>query len=147
MFRGLVKLGIFLLVLVAIASFYFGYWTSGSFRPAAPPETATTAPATAPDRPVNVAVARERGAELGEQVARTTAAVNETIDESALTAKIKAKMVLDDLVKARTINVTTNGSTVTLTGSVQSRAERDRAVQLADETHGVTRVVDRLEIR
>jgi osmotically-inducible protein OsmY len=36
---------------------------------------------------------------------------------------------------------------VTLSGSVNSTAERDRAIQLARETAGVTRVHDRLQIR
>lgn len=55
-------------------------------------------------------------------------------------------MALDDSVKARAIDVTTTGSTVTLTGTVRSASERDRAVALARETAGVTAVVDRLEI-
>jgi osmotically-inducible protein OsmY len=56
-------------------------------------------------------------------------------------------MVLDDLVKARTIDVTTTGSTVTLTGTVHSQAEQQRAVALAKETEGVTQVMDRLVVR
>ena len=56
-------------------------------------------------------------------------------------------MVLDDVVKARTINVTTNGSTVTLTGTVHSSQERQRAVQLTRETDGVTQVIDHLTIQ
>jgi hyperosmotically inducible protein len=56
-------------------------------------------------------------------------------------------MALDDLVKARTIDVTTAGTTVTLAGSVESKAERERAVSLARETEGVTRVVDQLQMR
>ena len=55
-------------------------------------------------------------------------------------------MVLDDSVKARAIDVTTNGSIVTLSGAVQTKAEHDRAVALARETAGVTKVVDRLQI-
>ena len=51
---------------------------------------------------------------------------------------------LDDSVKSRSIDVTTNGSTVTLTGTVRSAAERDRAMALARETAGVTSVIDRL---
>ena len=73
--------------------------------------------------------------------------VEGTIKESALTAKIKSKMALDDHVKARTINVDTTGSVVTLTGIVGSNAERERAVRLATDTDGVTRVVDRLEVK
>jgi hyperosmotically inducible protein len=63
-----------------------------------------------------------------------------------LTAKIKSKMALDDSVKARNINVDTNGTVVTVTGTVQSDQERERAVRLAKETAGVTQVVDRLHI-
>jgi hyperosmotically inducible protein len=55
--------------------------------------------------------------------------------------------VLDDHVKARTIDVDTSGSVVTLTGVVQSNEERDRAVRLARDTDGVTRVVDKLVVK
>ena len=91
-----------------------------------------------------VARARERGAEIGERAAVATAKVEETINEAALSAKIKAKMALDDMVKARAINVTTHATTVTLSGVVESKAEHDRAVALARETAGVTDVVDDL---
>ena len=73
--------------------------------------------------------------------------VGGTVTESALTAKIKSKMALDDHVKARAINVDTSGSVVTMTGVVASAAERDRAVRLARDTEGVTQIVDRLQIR
>jgi osmotically-inducible protein OsmY len=66
--------------------------------------------------------------------------------ESALTAKIKSKMALDDHVNARRIDVDTSGSVVTLTGAVASSAERERALRLARETEGITRVVDRLRV-
>jgi len=66
---------------------------------------------------------------------------------AALTPKIKAKMALDDLVKASSINVDTNGSVVTLTGDVGSGDERRRALRIAAETDGVTKVVDRLRVR
>ena len=56
-------------------------------------------------------------------------------------------MVLDDLVKARNIHVETNGTVVTLTGAVDSEAERKRAVELAKETEGVTSVIDHLRVR
>ncbi len=69
------------------------------------------------------------------------------VDEGTLTLKIKSKMALDDLVKARTINVDTTGSVVTLTGTVASRQERERAVRLARETTGVTNVVDKLQVK
>ena len=46
----------------------------------------------------------------------------------------------------RTIDVSTTGTTVTLSGTVRSEAERNRAVALARETAGVTRVIDRLVV-
>jgi len=94
----------------------------------------------------SVETARERGAEVGEKVAIAAAKVKETAEEAALTSKIKAKMVLDDNIKARSIDVTTDDSSVTLTGTVRSVDEHDRAVRLARETAGVTQVVDRLRI-
>jgi hyperosmotically inducible protein len=94
-----------------------------------------------------IARARERGAEIGEKAGQAAAKVEETVNEAALSAKIKAKMALDDTVKARAIDVTTHGTTVTLRGTVDSRAERDRAMSLARETAGVTNVVDDLRLR
>jgi hyperosmotically inducible protein len=91
--------------------------------------------------------ARQRGAEIGERAATAAAKVEETLDEAALTAKIKAKMALDDAVKARAIDVSTHGTTVTLSGTVESTAERDRAMALARETAGITRVIDDLHVR
>jgi hyperosmotically inducible protein len=73
--------------------------------------------------------------------------VGDTMSDSALTAKIKSKMVLDDNVKARGIDVDTSGTIVTLTGLVRSADERDRVVRLARETAGVTKVVDKLRVR
>ena len=145
MVRGLVKMVLIAMVVVAGAFFLFGYWSGGSlgsFRVAAPAPAATGTSGN-----VDTSVARERGAEIGEKAAKAANSVSESLDEGKLTAKITAKMVLDDVVKARTINVTTNGSTVTLTGTVHSSQERQRAVQLAKETEGVTQVIDRLTIR
>ena len=93
-----------------------------------------------------VETARERGAEVGEKVAVAAAKMKESAGEAALTSKIKAKMVLDDNIKARAIDVTTDDSTVTLSGVVRSVDEHDRAVRLARETAGVTRIVDHLRV-
>jgi len=71
----------------------------------------------------------------------------ETVDDAALSSKIKAKMMLDDVVRARSINVTTHDSVVTLSGQVDSVDEHDRALRLARETAGVIEVVDRVGVR
>lgn len=88
--------------------------------------------------------ARERGAAIGETAAIATKKVQETVSEAALATKIKAKMALDDSVTARAIDVTTYKTTVTLSGTVGSTAERERAMSLARETAGVGLVIDNL---
>ena len=154
MIRGLVRLMLVALVVVAAAFFLFGYWSSGRFDSAPlSPDTTSARPeregtAVQVDKPrIDTAAARKAGAEIGEKAAVAAARVGESLEQGSLTAKIKAKMVLDDVVKARTIDVTTEGTIVTLSGTVHSRQERDRALALARETEGVTKVVDRLEIR
>jgi osmotically-inducible protein OsmY len=77
-----------------------------------------------------------------------TGAVGTTgvLDDAEISSKIKAKMVLDDYVKARSISVTTKNGTVTLRGVVRSVEEHDRAMRLARDTAGVTQVVDDLRV-
>jgi hyperosmotically inducible periplasmic protein len=95
--------------------------------------------------------AREQGKAIVEKTAdtvgNTATKIEQALDAGALTLKIKSKMTLDDLVKARTINVDTTGTVVTLTGTVESNQERERAVRLARETAGVTNVVDKLQVK
>ena len=95
--------------------------------------------------------ARDTSAELKERAAAgVQTAVNraeEAVTGASLTTKIKAKMTLDDVVKAADIDVDTDGSVVTLTGTVGSLDEQRRAVRIATETAGVTSVVDRLRVR
>jgi hyperosmotically inducible protein len=71
----------------------------------------------------------------------------EAVAAAAVTSKIKAKMALDDLVKAADIDVDTDGGVVTLTGTVESVEERRRAVRIATETKGVTKVVEHLRVQ
>jgi hyperosmotically inducible protein len=95
--------------------------------------------------------ARETSAEVKERAsAGVHAAKNraeEAVTAAALTSKIKAKMALDDVVKASDIDVDTEGGAVTLTGDVGSADERQRAVRIATETAGVTKVVNHLNVR
>jgi hyperosmotically inducible protein len=94
---------------------------------------------------------RQRGAELSreasEKAGEAATKLEGAMSEGAITAKIKSKMALDDHVNARAIGVDTAGSVVTLTGVVESDAERERAVRLARETRGVTQVIDKLELK
>ena len=130
---------VILLLLLVVAVLAWGMFAGQALQRGERPVETT--------RAIDVDAARQRGAELGEKAAIATAKVQETIDEAGITGKIKAKLALDDYVKARSINVTTNGTVVTLAGQVHSASERQRAVTIATETAGVSRVVDRLEIR
>jgi hyperosmotically inducible protein len=93
---------------------------------------------------VSTEKAKEVGAEVGAKTAEAANRAGEVLSDGALTAKIKSKMALDDLVQARSIDVSTTSHVVTLSGTVRSAAEHDRAMQLAKETDGVTRVIDKL---
>lgn len=144
MFRALLRLVVVLVLVVAAAAFFLGWWGSGKLNPSG---TAADTPATVGTAGhVDTQKAKEVGAQVGAKTAEAANRAEAALSEGALTAKIKSKMTLDDLVQARTIDVTTNGRTVTLSGSVRSTAERDRAVQLARETEGVSQVVDRLSV-
>jgi hyperosmotically inducible periplasmic protein len=129
-----------LLVLAVVGVFAYNYW-SGYGWTLRPPATSGG---------VDAERVREKGAELAEKGAAAAKVVAEQTEQAmsnaALTAKIKSKMALDDYVKARTVDVDTNGSIVTVTGTVQSEMERERVVRLARETAGVEKVIDRLQV-
>jgi hyperosmotically inducible protein len=66
--------------------------------------------------------------------------------DSGVTTSVKTRLMADELVKARNINVDTRDHVVTLTGTVQSAAEEAKALQIARSTSGVTDVVDNIVI-
>jgi hyperosmotically inducible protein len=127
MFRALFKLLVLVVVLVAVGGFFLGWWGAG---------------APMPDRDA-VATA---GQEISQKTAEAAKTAQEALSDGALTAKIKAKMALDDRVKALDLNVDTANRVVTVAGKVRTTAERERALALARETDGVKQVVDRLVI-
>ncbi len=138
MIRGLLKLALVVVIIAAAAAFFMGYKLG---------DNGVDTPASTSIPTVDTAKARATGAAIGESVATGAAKAEHALVEGSLTARIKAKMALDDTVKALNIDVDTNGSVVTLSGSVNSAAEHTKAVQLARETTGVTAVVDRLVVR
>ena len=129
-----------LIVVAVIGVLAYNYWSGRglTLRPSA----ATGVDAEAA-RDQSKAILDKTAATVGDAATK----LEQAVDAGTLTAKIKSKMALDDLVKARTINVDTTGSVVTLTGTVGSNQERERAVRLARETVGVTNVVDKLQVK
>jgi osmotically-inducible protein OsmY len=139
MIRSFLKILIVVIVLVALGAFLMGRWSSNA---KVGPDSSAGA-----SGPIDTSKAREVGAKVGEATAKAANEAKAAIAPVEITAKIKSKMALDDLVNARNIHVDTNGAIVTLTGDVSSEAERKRAVELAKETAGVTAVIDHLRLR
>jgi len=140
MFGSLLRAIVLLVVLAAAAVFLLGWWDTGRVPSM---DEARDAIGTG----VNKERAREVGAQVGEKTAVAADQARRAIAEGSITAKIKAKMALDDSVKALAVDVDTSGATVTVSGEVGSVAQRDRVLQLARETDGVTQVVDHLKVK
>jgi osmotically-inducible protein OsmY len=151
MLGALVRTVLIVIVLAVGAAFLLGWWGGNPLqetREAVGTAGREAGKVDAPDAPkVNTDRAREVGAEVGERTAAAANQARRAIAEGSLTAKIKSKMALDDSVKALDIDVDTNGTVVTVSGTVDTQAQRERALALARETDGVTQVVDRLRVR
>lgn len=69
------------------------------------------------------------------------------VDDSVITAKVKAALVADPTTKAHQINVETFNGTVQLSGFVDTAKARERAVQVAKGIEGVRNVKNDMELR
>jgi osmotically-inducible protein OsmY len=67
--------------------------------------------------------------------------------DAAITSAVKTKLLADPKVGGLKIDVDTNAHVVTLTGTVDSAAEKAEAIRLAKTTSGVKSVVDKLVVR
>jgi osmotically-inducible protein OsmY len=72
--------------------------------------------------------------------------VGETIDDTTITTRVKTAMLNDPAVGGLRIDVDTFKGVVTLSGRVESQAEKDQAVALARRTQGVVEVKDALQV-
>jgi osmotically-inducible protein OsmY len=74
--------------------------------------------------------------------------VGQNVDDASITAAVKAKLAAEQGATTLTgINVDTSGGTVSLSGTVDSEAMKQRAATLAQQVDGVTRVVNNLQVR
>jgi osmotically-inducible protein OsmY len=71
----------------------------------------------------------------------------QSVDDSVVTAKVKAKLVDDPVTKAYQINVETFQGTVQLSGFVDSADAVSRAERLAKDVGGVKGVKNSLQVR
>jgi osmotically-inducible protein OsmY len=68
------------------------------------------------------------------------------VDDAAITAAVKAKLVADGDINPFNIDVDTNEGVVTLQGRVEKEEARSKAEQLARETDGVRRVINLVKV-
>ena len=74
--------------------------------------------------------------------------VGQNVDDASITAAVKAKLAAEQGATTLTgINVDTSGGTVSLSGTVDSEAMKQRAATLAQQVDGVTRVVNNLQVQ
>ncbi|MBI2835451.1 MAG: BON domain-containing protein [Acidobacteria bacterium] len=72
--------------------------------------------------------------------------VGETIDDATITARVKTALLNDPQVGGMRIDVDTFKGVVTLSGRAKSKAEEERAIQIARGVDGVKDVRSTLQI-
>jgi hyperosmotically inducible protein len=68
------------------------------------------------------------------------------MDDATITARVKTVLLNDPQVAATKIDVSTTGGIVTLSGTVKSKADEERAIQVARQVTGVRDVKSTLQI-
>jgi hyperosmotically inducible protein len=81
------------------------------------------------------------------QSAEGGSTVGRKMDDAAITAAVKSKLMVDSLVGGLKIDVDTKDGVVSLSGPVKSQTEKDTAVRIARETSGVKDVQDNLIVQ
>jgi hypothetical protein len=66
--------------------------------------------------------------------------------DAGITTAVKSKLAADDTVKAYKVDVDTHNKVVTLSGEVDTQAQRTHAVMIARNTDGVADVIDELRV-
>jgi hyperosmotically inducible protein len=84
---------------------------------------------------------------IGGCTAITGETAGEYVDDSTITASVKAKLAGDKIGSLTRIDVDTTNRVVSLNGIVQSPDERKRAEQLASQVSGVRSVKNNLQIQ
>jgi hyperosmotically inducible protein len=69
-----------------------------------------------------------------------------SVADTAITADVKSKLVLDNENLAVNVDVDTRGGEVTLTGVVETQAEKEQAERIARSAEGVTRVINNITV-
>ncbi len=91
--------------------------------------------------------AQSAASNAGQKIDGSMNKVGNFMDDSAITAKVKAAMVDHKDIKSTDISVKTEKKVVTLSGFVESQAQAERAVTVVKGVQGVASVSDKLHVR
>jgi osmotically-inducible protein OsmY len=102
-------------------------------------------------KPINCVFAFFAAAALATMIGCASTATQEStgeyIDDSAITAKVKTALLNEPTLKSTEINVETFKGRVQLTGFVSSRANIDKAVEVAQAVGGVETVKNDMQLK
>ena len=112
-----------------------------------PDGASTTTTTIANPAPGATAELKAAGKEMANDASRAADKAGTVIEDSAITAKVKTALLADPDVKGLLIDVDTKNGVVTLKGSADKPANRDRAVAIAKDTGGVKSVDSQLVIK
>lgn len=82
-----------------------------------------------------------------EQDKEPVKAVGQYVDDSTITAKVKAKHADDEMVSAMRVSVETKQGVVVLSGEAKTEGEIKRAEVLAKQVEGVKAVSNKIELK
>lgn len=91
--------------------------------------------------------AQNAASSAGEKIDSSMNKVGGFMDDSTITAKVKAALVDHESIKSTDISVKTEKKVVTLSGFVESQAQAEQAVSVAKGVQGVASVSDKLHVR
>jgi osmotically-inducible protein OsmY len=92
----------------------------------------------------NLVVDRAMGRSARDTSPRGTAGT--TVDDAWITMKVQSKYYIHEEIKSRDVNVDTRAGVVTLNGTVPTEGAKKAAEVIAQDTDGVTRVVNNLKV-
>ena len=90
----------------------------------------------------------EKLTDLSSELREGWAKVEQLVDKLGVRGRVYARVHWDKVLTSEPIRIDMeDASVVVLTGQVPDEAARKKAVRLAEDTVGVTRVIDRLEVK
>jgi hyperosmotically inducible protein len=94
---------------------------------------------------ISVALVAGTGVRAAPDSTDSSATVGAALSDTAITAKVKAKLATDSRLKGSDVSVTTNNAVVTLTGSAANSTAKEAAESLASNVSGVRSVNNQIE--